>query len=129
MKMFSIVIGIILCTSMAANATDCSEAYSTIQIVACHEDRYLAADQALNAIYKEMMRSLSPEAGEKLKQAQRAWLKYRDASIALIAEIEKDSRSYGAIVVADYKAKIVEKRVQELKHVFSGPADSPVEGW
>lgn len=129
MKMISIVIAIILCTGMSANAKDCSQEENSIQIIACHEDRYLAADQELNAVYKEIMKSLSPDAREKFKQAQRAWLKYRDASIALISEIEKESGSYGGVVIANYKAKIVEKRVLELKHVFSGPEGASVEGW
>ena len=67
MKMISIVIASILCTGMSANAKDCSQEENTIQIVACHEDRYLAANQELNTIYKEMMKSLSPRIERKIE--------------------------------------------------------------
>lgn len=90
---------------------------------------YIKADNELNAVYKEIMKTSSPELRDKLKQAQMAWLKYRDTSLALMIEHEKDSGSFGSLVVAKYKADMVEKRVLELRHVFSGPDSEPVEGW
>ena len=42
-------------------------------------------------------------------------------------EQNKDSGTYGGIVVGDYKTKVVQKRVQELKYMLSGPESAPVE--
>ena len=62
-----------------------------------------------------------------MKESQRTWLRYRDAAFALSIEVNKDARSYGDVVVADYKARVVEKRVLELKYLFQSPADPPVK--
>jgi len=113
--------------SNPAIAGECANAENTVAIVDCYAARYSAADKELNAVYNEAMKSLPESGKKKFKDAQKAWLKYRDASFAFIGEANKDAGSYGGVVVADYKAKLVEKRVLELKFVLSGPEDSPVE--
>jgi uncharacterized protein YecT (DUF1311 family) len=51
------------------------------------------ADKALNATYKELMALLDDEGKEKLKTAQRAWLKFRDAE----AEVDADYARGGSL--------------------------------
>jgi uncharacterized protein YecT (DUF1311 family) len=109
-------------------AQNCGHAENTLAIIACHEKRYEKADMELNKVYGDVMRSLPPGGRQKLKEAQRAWLQYRDANLALAIEINKDLRSYGNVVVADYRATIVEKRVLELKYLMSGP-EGPAVAW
>ncbi|MCX5811658.1 MAG: DUF1311 domain-containing protein [Proteobacteria bacterium] len=116
-----------LCSAFTLSAQDCSKAENTHTIIACHEERYKNADKELNKVYGESMKTLSPAAQQKLKESQRAWLKYRDTGLTLAIELNKDLRSYGDVVIADYKATIVEKRVLELKYLFSGPADPPIK--
>ena len=115
------------CCALSLSAQDYSKADNTLAIVACHEERYEKADKELNKVYGDAMKSLSPSAQQKLKEAQKAWLKYRDTSYALAIELNKDLRSYGNIVVVDYKATVVEKRVLELKYLFSGPEGPPIK--
>ncbi|POZ52607.1 lysozyme inhibitor LprI family protein [Methylovulum psychrotolerans] len=122
-----IAIFLALTLTAPALAQDCANAQSTVDIMECQEARYQAADKALNAVYSKAMKTLSDTEKKKLKEAQRAWLKYRDASLDFIIEINKDGGSYANIVIGDYKAKIVEKRVLELKYLLSSPDDSPVE--
>ena len=81
----------------------------------------------MNKVYGEAKKSLSPSAQQKLKEAQKAWLKYRDTGLVFAIELNKDLRSYGNIVVADYKATVVEKRVLELKYLMTGPEGPPVK--
>jgi uncharacterized protein YecT (DUF1311 family) len=106
---------------------DCAKEPDMIAIADCHQKRYEKADKELNKVYSEVMKDLTPEAQKKLKEAQKAWLKYRDAAFAFAIEYNKDTRSYGSVVVADYKARVVEKRVLEIKFVTQSPADPPVE--
>ena len=117
----------ILCCALTLSAQDCSKAENTLAIIACHEERYGKADKELNKVYGEAMKSLSPSAQLKLKGAQKAWLKYRDTGLAFAMELNKDLRSYGNIVVADYKATVMEKRVLELKYLMSGPEGPPIK--
>ena len=92
----------------------------------CYEARYAAADKELNRVYNAALKRLSEDEKKKFIEAQRAWVRYRDAGLALMLELNKDTRSYGSILVGDYKAKVVEKRVQELKFIMASPADPPV---
>jgi uncharacterized protein YecT (DUF1311 family) len=115
------------CSALTLSARDCSKAENTLAIIACHEERYRIADNELNKVYGESMKTLSPAAQQKLKESQRAWLKYRDTGLALATELNKDLRSYGDVVIADYKATVAEKRVLELKYLFSGPAEPPIK--
>ncbi len=59
-----------------------SQAKMTQQAV----DEAAKADKAMNAAYKELMLLLDAEGQEKLKTAQRAWIKFRDAECALAAD-------------------------------------------
>ena len=116
-----------LCYAFTLSAQNCGSASDTHSIVACHEKRYEKADKELNKVYGEAMKSLSPAEGQKLKEAQKAWLKYRDMGLSFVIELNKDTRSYGDVVIADYKATVVEKRVLELKYLTSGPEGPPIK--
>ena len=74
------------------------------------------------------MKRLPLPARTKLQSAQRLWLKSRDANLELMAELIKDSGSYGRVVYADYKSKQVQKRVQELNYMLADPS-SPMVTW
>ena len=108
-------------------AKSCGDEANTIAIADCHQKQYKAADKELNAVYSEAMKTLEPAVKQKLKDAQKAWLKSRDANIAFMVEQNKDSGTYGGIVVADYKTKVVQKRVLELQYMLSGPESASVE--
>ena len=45
-----------------------------------------------------------------------------------MAELIKDSGSYGRVVYADYKSKQVQKRVQELNYMLADPS-APMVIW
>ncbi|MEI6154892.1 MAG: lysozyme inhibitor LprI family protein [Deltaproteobacteria bacterium] len=117
----------ILCCAFTLSAQDCNKADNTLSIIACHEERYEKADKELNQVYGKAMKSIPPAAQQKLKEAQKAWLQYRDTGLDLAIELNKDLRSYGNIVVADYKATVAEKRVLELKYLMQGPEAPPIK--
>ncbi|MBF0495448.1 MAG: DUF1311 domain-containing protein [Deltaproteobacteria bacterium] len=106
----------------SASAGDCSQQPDTIRIVQCHNQRYQKADQELNQVYAEAMKHLTEPQKQKLKEAQRAWLKYRDTNFEFVKELNRDSGTYASIELADYQATMVEKRVLELKYLLQGPA-------
>lgn len=124
---FAVLLTGTLLLSGSVMAKNCGEEASTMAIDACHQQQYAAADKELNAVYSEAMKTLEPATKQKLKQAQKAQLKARDANIVFMIEQNKDSGTYGGIVVGDYKTKVVQKRVQELKYMLSGPESAPVE--
>ena len=73
---------------------------NTIAIEACRQKKYDAADKELNTVYNEAMKTLEPAAIQKLKDAQKAWLKSRDANIAFMIKQNKHSGTYGSIIVS-----------------------------
>lgn len=124
--LFAFLVTGTLLFSGSVMAKNCAEEANTMAIEACHQQQYDAADKELNAVYGEAMKSLEPAAKQKLKDAQKAWLKARDANIAFMIEQNKDSGTDGGIAVGEYKTKVVQKRVQELKYMLSGPESAPV---
>lgn len=107
-------------------AEECgSRSGDSVYVMDCVAERYKAADRELNEIYSEAMKSLSDEGKKKFEEAQKAWLKYRDASLALITEVNRKTGSTGNFIIEDYRATLVRKRVAELKYVLNGPNADP----
>lgn len=69
-----------------AAAQDCDEAQTTLEMGVCLQDALAAADAELNLTYRLAMESLGeielPAVAASLKQAQRAWITYRDLACA-----------------------------------------------
>ncbi|MBP7950660.1 MAG: DUF1311 domain-containing protein [Verrucomicrobiales bacterium] len=73
-------------------------------------------DAELNRLYKEMMSGLSPNAAAALKKSQQAWIQYRDAQFAMIAEffsIEGMPSMYSGFA-AHARMNVVRLRVLDL---------------
>jgi uncharacterized protein YecT (DUF1311 family) len=75
-----------------------------------------AANAQLDVVYKQLLSKLDPEVQPVLKEAERAWIKWRDSEAMLIA------RAGGAIggsaLRVDYasaQAKLIKERVAALK--------------
>lgn len=98
-RLLAALFGAVLCAPLAADAQpkalDCARATTTLQMTACAQQRYVAADQELNATYRTCVAAMRemgdvpglriakaelPEA--RLRESQRKWLAYRDANCA-----------------------------------------------
>lgn len=76
----------------AVQAQDCTEAATQIELTACAEANWQAADAELNQVWKDAMALMKaidadlPEdeqgAAAQLRGAQRAWIAFRDANCA-----------------------------------------------
>ena len=71
-------------------------------------------DAMLNVYYKQLMRGLEPEHANLLKEAQRAWIKYRDARVNLAGY---DGGSMAVLSVGSIHLEMTVKRVDELKQM------------
>jgi uncharacterized protein YecT (DUF1311 family) len=68
------------CIGMVANpCLELPEGQPTQGMAECHRRETNVWDARLNARYKKLMATLSPAAAKGLKEAQRAWMAYRDA--------------------------------------------------
>ena len=67
-------------------SVDCKNAQTTADMRACENARYEKAEQELNMVYENLMQKLDSGQQEKLRVAQRAWLKFRDANADFMAD-------------------------------------------
>ncbi|MBL3524345.1 DUF1311 domain-containing protein [Serratia plymuthica] len=100
-------------SALAANkpeSTCLQTAQSQAELNDCAAQTYKNADGEMNAAYKKVMDTLkkSPEKSKSLLQAQRAWLKFRDADCAFLS-----SNSAGGSINAMNNALCLSERTTE----------------
>ncbi|MBJ07348.1 MAG: hypothetical protein CMO40_09575 [Verrucomicrobiaceae bacterium] len=73
------------------------------------------ADMQLNAIYKRVVNRLPDEkAVELLRNAQRAWIQFRDAEAALYADAMRDG-SAAPLLLYGRKTQLTRERIKHLQ--------------
>ncbi len=75
-------------------------------------------DEELNKAYQLLMERLDQDAQQKLRNAQRQWLKYRDAEFEFIA-LNWTAENFGtssAISRGGYRTTMIKRRVTALLH-------------
>jgi uncharacterized protein YecT (DUF1311 family) len=66
----------------AAQAADCQKASTQTDLTACAGARAQASDAALNVIFQKLLAKISEDGRTRLRNAERAWLAYRDKQCA-----------------------------------------------
>lgn len=92
----------------------CADAQSQAEMNMCWGKQYKAADARLNTVYRDFMTKLTEEESTQLKNAQLAWLKYRDTNCEFVADQFKGG-SMRPMIVAMCLADVTNARVSELK--------------
>lgn len=75
-----------------------------------------AANKQIDAVYKQLMSKLDEEGQKSLKEAQRAWIKWRDSEATLIARV--GGAIGGSSMRVDYanaQTKLIKERTEVLK--------------
>ena len=85
----------------------------TVDMLNCISAETELQDARLNKAYKEVMAQLSPVRKKQLKDAQRAWLKYRDANCNFYAD--EDGGSMATIASNDCFLSATASRARELE--------------
>lgn len=76
---------------------------------------FVQADAALNKTYEALLSKLpDAESKEKLKQSQRAWLAFRDAEAAFVAD-QAGGGSMAPTLRYETKAELTEQRIKQLR--------------
>jgi uncharacterized protein YecT (DUF1311 family) len=110
--------------SMSTDGGPCAKAASTAATAECFDKAFKAADRDLNNLYDRIQKVLEPNELKGLVQAERLWLKYRDATCegehelygggtggppARLACLEAETRSREASLMRSYGWRL-EKR-------------------
>jgi len=95
----------------------CQDAKTQLEINECMAAAYKAADAELNSLYSSLQGKPGAPTSEKLRAAQRAWLKYRDANCDAEAELYEG----GSIRPAIYSGcleRVTRARIAELHTIY-----------
>lgn len=82
----------------------CQAAGSMVDTSNCFDQAYSRADAELNTVYRRIMAVLSDDGKAKLKNAQRAWILYRDAACAAEAAPYQGGSAFGVARLACLEA-------------------------
>jgi uncharacterized protein YecT (DUF1311 family) len=103
----------------AGNPGECTG--STPEMVDCLMAQHAHWDKELTVAYQRAMTDATPAEKDKLREAERAWIKYRDANCAYYAAGEGTiARINAAVCMRD----MTKARAEELASGGAGP-DSP----
>ena len=88
---------------------------TTAGMINCADKAYKKWDVELNKVYKELMTLLDEDSQKKLKDSQKAWIKFRDEEFKLLASFyaKKEGTMYIPMQLFD-KVEILKNRVIEL---------------
>lgn len=78
-------IGLLVSSSVVTADAACDNARTQLALTECSAQAYQSADDELNEAYQSLVSKLEekPATLEKLRDAQRAWIRFRDAECAL----------------------------------------------
>jgi uncharacterized protein YecT (DUF1311 family) len=92
----------------------CPGAYSQYDMNVCAHKQFQAADAALNRAYDQLSSRLDEGRRAKLKEAELAWLKYRDGNCEFVSS-EYEGGSMRPMVHSFCLADVTRARTAELK--------------
>jgi uncharacterized protein YecT (DUF1311 family) len=126
------VAAILVLLALPAAAEDeikCNPEGATFEMAACARDDFEKADKKLNTVYQKLLKSLAQADKEygslgeesrvkRLKDAQRAWVAWRDPE-CLLRSVENFGGSIENINIPACMASLTEERAKQLQSVNS----------
>ncbi len=116
MKTVIFAIALLLASGASAAGTptpDCSQAQSQADMSACAGKTLKAADSALNRTYAVVMARLSPAGKKTLRDAQRAWIAFRDKE-CFFESNGNDGGSISPMIASNCAEALTDQRAKAL---------------
>ncbi|MGE0083623.1 MAG: lysozyme inhibitor LprI family protein [Desulfococcaceae bacterium] len=85
----------------------------SLDMIECFAAETEKQDARLNKVYRELMKALSPERKKQLQEAQRAWIKFRDANHSFCAN--PDGGSTATVNSNNYFMSATAARAKEIE--------------
>ncbi len=123
-----VALGWLLFVPGAFAGAPCPEASTQVEMNACAHEEFKKEDAELNRVYQEVLKKHKDDLVfiKKFREAQRAWLKFRDAQFEARFPHALDSRgqyNYGSVFpmcASLYKAELTHSRLKELQLWLDG---------
>jgi len=96
------------------NSAPCANPLTQFDMNQCAGKAYRAADETMNQVYGKLFSMLNDDEKAQLREAQLAWLKYRDTNCEFVAD-EYKGGSIRPLIQATCLADMTKKRTTELK--------------
>lgn len=93
----------------------CEAAQTQTDMNICWGNEYKTADAALNKAYQQLAAMLDDDEKTQLRNAENAWLKYRDTNCEFVADQYKGG-SIRPMIAAICLADVTSNRTAELKN-------------
>ncbi len=89
-----------------------NNAGATPELINCINAEYEYQDALLNSAYQKLMRNFTPQRQKTLKQAQKAWIKFREANCE--AHYDPEGGSIASVNAHECSMRMTAERVKEL---------------
>lgn len=115
MRILAIVFLLVASPLAAWAGTDCKDPQARYENIACASEALDNADKKLNESYRVFLASMDEEGKTKLKEAQRAWIQFRDADTVLAYQNSGEGGSLGGLIATNHKLDLTLDRAKQLK--------------
>jgi uncharacterized protein YecT (DUF1311 family) len=88
--------------------------YGVYEEIDCASSAYIAANKQLNEVYKALLGKLNDGEKRKLRDAQKAWILYKEKSEEFAFVIEGDGVD-GRLVVVNQSERLTRSRITKLR--------------
>ncbi|MGK3144174.1 lysozyme inhibitor LprI family protein [Pantoea sp. C2G6] len=102
-----------------------NDATTTLAINQCYATANQAWDQEMNWQYEKQMKTLTGEAKSKLRNAQRAWLSYRDSWLAASRSQLATQGTLGSVALSVQGLSLVRNQALMLQSLGKGSCANP----
>src|SRR4051794_1575973 len=116
-----LMLGSSLCWAQKQTTPKCYDSPNQGDLNNCAAREYKTADNELNALYKKILRAYAkqPDVVTRLKAAQKAWVRYRDAQLeAQFPSPRVEKREFGSVYPMCYSmtlAGLTRQKTNELR--------------
>ncbi len=107
------LIGVCSLISTVGNAIDCSNVVTQMDMNDCAALEFKKADAALNAAYNTLRKMRNEDEKKQLKEAQMAWIKYRDLDCKQVG-LRYQGGSLYPLVINECQMEKTKIRTREL---------------
>lgn len=141
MRFYIAVLPLLLFTSapaLADDPIDCANAMSTAELNFCSDKDFQAADTELNVVYKKVLAQIAQSGPEKpydsaswetaLREAQRAWVAFRDADCKGLVPMEWSGGSGTSAAVLGCMTQKTKTRIEDLESRYEAASDDAESG-
>ncbi|MEM6752234.1 MAG: lysozyme inhibitor LprI family protein [Cyanobacteria bacterium P01_C01_bin.38] len=97
-----------------AQNVNCNNPQTTLEMRVCAGQSYEKADRKLNLVYRQLKPRLGASQQNKLVNAQRAWIQFRDQSCAFEGAFAEGG-SLEPVLKASCLTDVTEQRVKDLQ--------------